>query len=491
MVGLLSAPAGCFSDPPPVSPEGTTDDSGDGSEGGPTSDGDGTPTSGDADTAGSTGAPADTSTGEVGECTADGTIDEACDDATPYCVGGACGGCSTLTAGCSAVDPSTPVCDPATDLCARCTEHDQCDTGACRLATGECVAEANRIWVDAAADCPAALGTAAAPFCTLSEAMEAVDAQVEAEAFGIFVAGSATAYEPWPDSPPPKPIVVIGPPEGLEARIAGMFEPTLVVTGMDREIYLARLTLEASGTHLLSCPQGEVWIDDSTLRDGRTLLEVGETCEARVRRTTFTGAIEQAVIVRATGNLELEQSSIAANAGAMLLEGTAAIDRTTVTGSYMYGGIDVVGGSLRASNSILWSNVYAIGAMRLFGNADVELVYVTTFADGVACEGDPPVLAIRNSAVQFLTCPQATVDQSLVPTNAVPQGMGNVEFPTNEAALDDIFVDPDMGDLHLEVSTPAWLLGVAVRDRKDPAVDIDGDPRPDAGEADYPGADVP
>jgi hypothetical protein len=473
-----------------VSPDGTSDESGDASDGGPTSE-DGGPTSDGVDATGTTDTPADSSTGDAPDCTADGGLDEACDDPTPYCVGGVCGGCSTLPAGCAAVDPSAPVCDPGTDLCTRCTEHDQCDTGACRIATGECVAEANRIWVDAAARCDAALGTEVAPFCTLAEAMQAVDAQVGTDAFGIFVAGSAGPYEPWPDSPPPKPIVVVGPAAGLEARIAGTAEPALVVTGADREIYFARVTLESSGTVLLGCPQGDVWIDDATLRDGRTLLEVGESCETRVRRSTFAGSTEQALIVRIGGTLALAESRITSNAGAMLLEGAADIDRTLVSGSYLYGGIDVVAGTLRVTNSILWANVYQFGSMRVSGNANVELVYVTAFADSVTCEGAAPTLAIRNCAVQFLGCPQATVDQSLVALEAVPLGVGNVEFPTNEVAIDDIFVDPQAGDLHLEADAPAWLLGIAMRERTDPPIDIDGDPRPDVGEDDYPGADVP
>jgi hypothetical protein len=253
------------------------------------------------------------------------------------------------------------------------------------------------------------------------------------------------------------------------------------------------VTLESPSVDntLIACQQGEIWIDDATLRQGRSVLEIGTQCEVRARRALFTGAAQHAVIVQSGGVLGIEDSTLTGSSGAILVEGTVNVDRSYVDNHYGLGGIDVQSGSLRMTNSILRSNVYAIGNIQATGNADVELLYVTAFADSVACDAPTVTFTIRNSAVQFVDCAQATIDNSLVAEGAVGQGMGNVDFPLTLAELESIFEDPAGGELHLEETPPVWLLGIAVRGASDPPTDIDGDPRPRAGDDDYPGADVP
>jgi len=280
----------------------------------------------------------------------------------------------------------------------------------------------------------------------------------------------------------------VGSTQGLEVRIGGPAEP-VVVGGP--EAYFARVALESDGTLVLDCLQGELWLDDTVLRNGTVLLDVGYDCEVRARRSVFHDGTEHGLVVESGGIVALEQSEIRSNAGAMLLEGTANIDRSVVRDNYLLGGIDVVGGTLRMTNSMMFANVYQLGAIRATNVSEVDLVYVTVLADSVACEGAGPGMTIRNSAVQYVECAQASIDDSLVTTSALGQGTGNVAFPASDAELEEIFVNPLGGDLHLEDSPPEWLLGIAVRRATDPAIDIDGDPRPRVDQDDYPGADVP
>src|SRR5688572_15148899 len=62
-----------------------------------------------------------------------------------------------------------------TGKCTSCREHDECPSSACRIATGECFGDKNRLWVSAAAaNCATATGSEQAPFCTIDEALATV-----------------------------------------------------------------------------------------------------------------------------------------------------------------------------------------------------------------------------------------------------------------------------------------------------------------------------
>ncbi|MEX1363133.1 MAG: hypothetical protein AB1Z98_08405 [Nannocystaceae bacterium] len=54
----------------------------------------------------------------------------------PLCVGGACVACTPRDA--SVCDVLAQICDEQTNACVPCTEHAQCDSGACELAGGQC-----------------------------------------------------------------------------------------------------------------------------------------------------------------------------------------------------------------------------------------------------------------------------------------------------------------------------------------------------------------
>jgi hypothetical protein len=114
-------------------------------------------------------APCDLGVCVHNECTTTtGTCDgdEDCGGATPACVAGTCSVCAT-SATCPAI---SPVCDMTSHDCRTCAADSECDSGACDLAAGTCVDQAEILYaspVGTAAD----LCTSTMP-CSLRHAAE-------------------------------------------------------------------------------------------------------------------------------------------------------------------------------------------------------------------------------------------------------------------------------------------------------------------------------
>lgn len=487
--------AACFSEDTQPGGESGADDSGP-----TTSDGDGTtgisPTSvgetstGSADT---TGGDPSTSIAETGEpeCAAEGARDDACPAEAPYCAGGACTACPDLPASCADIDPATPVCDALTGTCSACTEHDECASGACRIATGECFGDDNRLWVSADADCMAATGSEAAPFCTVDEAIAVVMDQPGREPWAVFVAGAGVPYMLSDDAGlPERPFALIGPSSGVAAELVGLPPAHLLVAGAGHDYYLARLSLDASGSDgtVLDCVVGELWADDLQIESGTIGLAVGG-CEVRMRRSAVREAQDWGVVVGPDGQLTIDEGEIQSNNGGMRTEGTTTLRRTLVADNYLQGGISAPAGTLSLSNVAMHANVYAIGHIDIGANVTATLNYVTALSDALSCTSPSSTYAIRNSIVDTMTCAgQVIVDQSLVSPGDEGLGDGNVPFPL--ADYTQVFEDHPAGDLHVRVDPPPYLLGIAIRSASDPPVDLDGDARPGVGRPDYPGIDA-
>lgn len=436
----------------------------------------------------------DASTGTLPCDGADGELDDDCSDPqAPFCLGGECVGCDAVDENaCAAIDPATPIC--AGGACSGCTEHDQCPTGACRIATGECFAAANRLWVDnTAADCPGATGEEDSPLCAVVDARNLLDAQPGVEPWAVFVAGSPT---PYPDaiSGEERPTAWIGPARGLAARIERESAAVSVYPG--GELYVARLSITAGADMqaAINAYSGLLWLDDLTVRGTSSGALATGVAGVRSRRCSL-GSYGRTVHVAPMGSLVLEDGQITDNSGAMLVDGDATLIRSFVHFSYVEGGIEV-NGTLRATNSMIYDSIYQFGDIQANPGSVVDLLYTVIGPDGLTCPGTPgqSEQTIRNSIVLSIDCPSAVITSSAVGTDAaVSQGVGNVLI--TEADYASVFVAPngsgDSLDYHVLPGAPI-VTDLAEWNTDDPETDIDGDPRPTRdGATDVAGADVP
>ena len=417
------------------------------------------------------------STGEPACLAPDGTPDDACESPTPLCLAGECVGCDALgDAGCGMVEATTPICDLESGACLPCVEHDQCETGACVLSSGACVAETNRLYVDITADCDTADGTLEAPLCTITSAMNTVESQPGEEPWAIFVAGAALPYAESLSWPSDHPLAIIGPSEGLGVEIQGG-DPAVSVAG-GGELNLARLVIETGPDGLgLQC-----FYAGAPTRLGADELFVGGgvvlDCDVIARRTRINGGGTPNVV---SGSLLFEDGEVAFNG--LRIEDAAVV---TLRRSLVRGTIDVLGGELTAQNVFLAEETGGVippAFLNVTGGGTVDLVYSSVLTE-FTCDGTGPT-SIRNSIVVPMACPSTSIDFSAV-NIGVDQGEGNAQlFPE---MLGDVFLP---GDLHVFFEAPV-ITELAVWLDGDPETDIDGDLRPNEdGARDYAGADVP
>jgi len=464
--------SGCFN-PSDVDIEGTTGNHGSTSGvAGSTSEATSSETSD-----GSSSSSGEASTSGAPGCTApDGEVDPMCESPTPLCWAGECIGCDALDAGCAALDALAPICDPD-GACSPCLEHGQCESGACVPTTGACVTARRRLWVDAAADCDAGVGTEVAPFCEVGPAAEAVASQPGDDAWAIIVAGAAVPYTEslvWSSE---HPLVVVGPREGVAAEIDGTDSFAVRAIG-GGHLFLSHLVLTGGNLSVvLECiyagADTRLWVDDTTVVGGSAPFVAD--CDAVFRRSAFEGGPEPKGV---TGSLTLEDSTIALGGG-LSVSGTLVSRRNVFLGQ-----IDVSGGSLTMENSFVRREDFPEPASIVATDgATVDILY-STITSGYGCDGGGPS-AIRNSIVVGQACPSAQIDHSAV-DSGVGQGDGNVQV--TEAMLADVLVSTT--DLHLRPDAPL-VLDLAIWDEGDPEFDIDGDPRPTVpGSTDAAGADV-
>jgi len=505
LLGLLSLSA-CFDPPTVVDTEASSGDPSTGATAvdtepgpttAPTTDEPPPLTTGEPTTSEPTTLDPDTTAGPPPECDSQG-LDPACPMPTPYCAEGSCVDCTALPpAACGNIDPTTPACDAETGVCTGCTEHDQCPTGACRIATGECFAESNRLWVDNTfGGCAGGTGTEDNPFCNVTDAMAVLDAQVGSEPWAIFVAGSPNAYEGSIDPNDNRPVAIIGPQAGLAATLYNENGFTIDLWAQSPETYLHRLTIDRGfGGPTIRCATGQVFVTDTALVGGDTTAHV-TGCSLRLRRTVVnTNGLG---IFVDGGELLADQTDIENSSGGLVIDGgSAELRRSTVRDHYVEGGITVLGGgSLRLENSMVYYNQYQNDGVLVTGAGSTAEVVHSTIVGALSCEGATGPVAVRNSIVlgqQFeagMDCPAASVDQSVV-NAGLGQGEGNVMADATD--LPSIFVNPvQMVGADWHVLPGSLPMGVAVHQPGDPIVDFDGDPRPTmAGAEDYAGADVP
>jgi hypothetical protein len=411
------------------------------------------------------------------------------------CIGGTCHPCGDAddgTAACSAADPTLPICSPD-GACAACTEHDACPTGACRIATGECFPDANRLWVDnTAPNCAAGTGAEDSPFCQVTTAPSVIADQAGNDPWAVFVAGSATAYTGTIDPDNDRPTAVIGPNAGISAVLDGGASYAIDMWSQSPETYVAHMTLRAQNNVTRGGGDCELWLSDVAIDNGEIGVETG-SCTVHMLRSLVTNMFSLGASVPAGGTIDAVLTDFDNGSGGLYVEGTVRLDSSFVRNHYVGGGIEIQGGHLELVNSFVTYNQYANDGVANFGGS-FDILY-STIVGAVTCMNPQPS-TIRNSIVlnhEFeagQVCSSAVVDYSVVNTGE-GQGTGNVL--ATFAELPAIFVNPvpnQDGDYHVQPGSipdgvAAWVDG-------HPPVDADGDARPNVdGSPDYAGADVP
>ncbi|MDC0719487.1 right-handed parallel beta-helix repeat-containing protein [Nannocystis bainbridge] len=429
------------------------------------------PTSATETDPGTTDPTGPTVTTETPQCDDGPGVSQQCPETAPYCLAeGVCADCSGLTscadidagapacdaasglcvecteADASACGGNTPVCDAADNTCAACTDHEQCPSGACNIATGACFEDA--LWVDGQADCGGD-GSEDAPFCEIQDAIAVIGTGKPT----VVHVKPGPSYKTKIDVGSNLVVAIVG--DGPSPAIDVDVDALLV--NDDARVYLKDLRFigsSMSAGNALVCLNAEVWADkvEFSSRESVAIDTIG--CALQIRRSRVY-ANQGGGIRIDKGQTRIENSFITSNGGNFA----------------QYGGIHVVTGDL----DVVYSSI--IG-----NNSDAN-------ADSLHCN-DPGTIRLRNvvlfgqSQLTSVTCDGATVSDSLVDSSVLAGRNVTVEG----AAQSAWFENAAGGDFHAKAGAPFAELG---RWRTgDPAVDYDGDPRPDVDMSpDWAGAD--
>jgi hypothetical protein len=384
------------------------------------------------------------------------TEDSECGPDAPFCDGDTCVTCDHLrepNAGCSMLDPdlplcvdttcvqcserdatqctgAEPVCDLATHACVPCTEHEQCPVSACDMIDGSCFAPEVVFHVDGdAGGCIAADGTEMDPFCSIGDALDPIGPGSRA---ALRVAATAAPYDETFTISADRILAIV--PWGDVPPVFDPLASTPTITVDGAVAYLGGVRLEGNTiSPALSLDGAVVYVDRVVIaqNDGGGMAMQTDT-ELHLRNSVIgangTGLAERYAIDADASTFDILYSTIAGN------------DGTTPASLRCTGGAT---GSVR--NSI--------------------------------------VVGVETPSIQ---CAGVEVETSAVDTD----GLGGADVIVLDAFVAGWFVDAPVGDFHLVPDT--LFEDVGVWQTGDPAVDLDGDPRPTRdGTVDVAGADLP
>lgn len=423
----------------------------------------------------STGSSGDSATTAAPECGDGPGPSEECVAERPFCdAGGMCvdctgiASCATYTPDEPVCDPtsgkcvqctaddatactgSTPVCDLAAQACVKCSDHAQCSSGACDLATGACFPADSVLWVDRQVTCGGD-GSMNSPFC---EIQDAVGSLVAADPTVVRVKPGGVTYKTKIDVAAGAVVAILG--DGGAPMIDVTNDAVQVNDGA--RVYMNQLQIVGSSMVAgkgLVCLAGEVWTERVEISSREAVAIDGFDCKLRLRR-----------------------SRVYLNPG---------------------GGLKLNGGSTRIENSFVTSNGTAFstyGGIYLSNFAELTTVFATLAgnnadknADSLHCV-NPGLVGVRNSVVfgqsqtTSVTCVGAEASESVVDSTGLA-GSGVKTIASAEASW---FKDPANGDFHIKATAP--FKDVAVWRAGDPTVDYDGAARPTMDSTpDYAGAD--
>lgn len=436
---------------------------------------------------GTTGTTAATDTADPSSSSTDAPVacegegeSESCPEDRPYCIAGMCTGCDAAggDAYCAAlsddapqcsvgwgrcvecVDETSPVCVAEQSACTTsftcggCTRQDQCPDSACNPFTGECMDDAEQLWIDEnAANCADLnSGSEGAPLCTLGEALM----RTEGSASWVFHLGDGTYDDLRLVGCSGKSIAVLG-TSGSGTQLSNASAPALDVE-CNNTIILRRVRLLGFASASLQCMAGaKVALEQVQVADGQPAGILVDDCDLIVDRSRIVGAPEAA--------LDARSSSVVISSSLFATAEDAAASAVTV---------DLNGSDVQAR----FSTIVGTGdgdALRCTsgtsGSVDSALVSSPSTPASIDCEG----LALD---VRFERC---AVDDSTI------QGENNARV-----TYDPAWFIAAPNDLRLGPGAVFDLEGVGRWDLGDPALDYDGDPWPlPPGRAVYPGGDQP
>ena len=401
----------------------------------------------------------DSTTGASVECEGEGGYDADCPFDAPFCVEGTCTKCSqdggqpnscSVRAGglvclgsgecveclggtnADACGASTPICSSENE-CVACTSHDQCPGGAgCDLFAGTCLPP-DAVFETDAAGIGASLNT------------------IGPGGRGTIRVMDESYIGPGLNMPAGSVIAIIGFADDTSFVVNDGF-PAFTING-GTTLYLERFAVSRVGANAFGInSQGDVWLDDSTV-------------ENFTRGINSTG-----------GRVHLENTRMIQNSGA---------------GVYSTGNQDIT-----LLNVILAGNGTDSGLSNGFvatGSPMLEMVYVTIAQN----TGD------SSGAIDAPTATGTIRNSIIVSSNLSASISANEDLDiTYSAVADDDFLGGEgvmpiasygalMLDANWEIGAGSSAANIALRVEGDPSTDINGVARPNVGENDFAGADLP
>ena len=357
---------------------------------------------------------------------------------TPVCgASGACVECDD-NAECSG---TTPVCNAA-GSCEACTAHDQCDSGICDASTGACVAEGMIAYVSTTGS-----GTA----CSKATPCDTVQKGVDAARPYVLV--SAGTYDGSLAIDGTQLVTIVGP---ATIRPAGIGEVVLTITGTARVVLQEiSVTGTSGGANAIECGG------------------VGGTAGLSVLNGSVTG--NSGMGIDATDcDLVVDRSTIAQNGGGGIKASTS---RFVVRNTFIVSnGLASTFGGIRIDGPAPAGSVLEFTTM--VGNSSSGLAGQTR---GVRCADVASPLTFRGVIIwgDGVQVPAAESNCLFDQSNLVSGASG-----TN-ISTEPTYVNAEAGNYHLAPGSAGIDMGGTVGV---PAVDFDGEARPQGAAADI-GAD--
>ncbi|HEX4419485.1 MAG TPA: choice-of-anchor Q domain-containing protein [Kofleriaceae bacterium] len=395
-------------------------------------------------------APCDLGVCVHNECTtAAGTCDgdEDCAGTTPACVAGTCSVCAT-----SATCPATaPVCDMTSHDCRTCTSDPECDSGACDLAAGTCVDQAEILYA-------APGGTNADPCirtapCSFSQAGMLVD---PGHPYIVLLPGVHTEG-PYFDG---KNVTVCGNGATLDSNVTSITLANMASVRIRDLSYVpvaktARIHPDGAGS-AFTCNNSSLTLDNvrldvNPLFDG---IQGGPTIT--IRHSTFQHGYVR-ILPGAEASLTIDRSTFLNNAGILV----AAPGSGEITNSVF---------ESTTAEMVFYLHLNAPSDSGGFSVRNNTFVGAT-----IGCNGSSAYPKVFNSNILYNTTIQQTSDgceydyNLSQPTLSIPNGQDNISG-------DPLFRDLTNNNFHLMAGSPAI-------DAADPTYlmnghDLDGTPRP-------------
>ena len=303
----IGPPYGCVADPPAECREPCGMDGGDecledsgssASDSGSGTDAETTDTDGDSsstnssttgpmpcledDDCGGGAAPfCDPAAGECVSCSALDDPDGACASLSadePLCVEGACVACTAENP--EVCDEQLLLCDGEMNACIACSQHEQCESGACELAVGRCFAPDVVVHVD---------GDGGQDFETVAAAVGAVDEGMH----GVIVVHELDGVLPYlglVDVDAGKTIAILSAP-GEAPIVQGTGGNAGVrVAGADTTLYVDGLSVAGNTGGLgLEVDESTAWVDRSRIVQNSGGGVVAQNAAELVLRNSFVG----------------------------------------------------------------------------------------------------------------------------------------------------------------------------------------------------------